>query len=53
MDLESNIISLLDRLTPFYQMRMENDFYIIIDPVSKKCKFHTRVLMDLWKKRVI
>ena len=33
--------------------RLENDFYIIIDPVSKKCKFHTRVLMDLWKKRVI
>ena len=33
-------------------VHLENDFYIIIDPVSKKCRFHTRVLMDLWKKRV-
>ena len=31
---------------------LERDFYIIIDSESKKCRFHTRVLMDLWKKRV-
>ena len=39
MDLESNIISLLDRLTPFYQMRMEKlsiTHRKIVDTLSKE-----------------
>ena len=39
MDLESNILSLLDRLTPFYQMRMDqlsSTHRKIVDTISKE-----------------